>query len=92
MLCAPGGFRCRHAAFCLCVIIEPGLMKLLGEGGTPKPFVMCGELKSSISLLRSIPVDPDMTLEPKLREKKKAQVLRGRPAGPEPLADSPTSG
>lgn len=41
-------------------------MKLFGEGGTPKPFVMCGELKSSISLLRIIPVDLDMTLEPKL--------------------------
>lgn len=43
-------------------------MKLFGEGGTPKPFVMSGELKSSISLLRSIPVDLDMTLEPKLQE------------------------
>lgn len=41
-------------------------MKLLGEGGTPKPLVMSGELKSSISLFRRIPVEPDMTLEPKL--------------------------
>lgn len=46
-------------------------MKLLGEGGTPKPFVMYGELKSSISSFKSIPVDPDMTLEPKLRENNK---------------------
>lgn len=42
-------------------------MKLLGEGGTPKPFVMSGELKSSISLLRMIPVEFDLTLEPKLQ-------------------------
>lgn len=46
-------------------------MKLLGEGGTPKPFVMFGELKSSISLFRSIPVDRDRTLEPKLHENDK---------------------
>lgn len=43
-------------------------MKLLGEGGTSKPFVMLGELKSSISLFIRIPVDLEMTLEPKLRE------------------------
>ena len=29
----------------------PGLMKLFGEGGTPKKFVMFGGEKSSISLL-----------------------------------------
>lgn len=46
-------------------------MKLLGEGGIPKPLVMYGELKSSISSLKMIPVDPDMTLEPKLGNKKK---------------------
>lgn len=48
-------------------IISPGLIKLFGEGGTPKPFVMNGELKSSISLLRIIPVDLDKTLEPNLQ-------------------------
>lgn len=41
-------------------------MKLFGEGGIPNPLVMCGELKSSISSLKMIPVDRDMTLEPKL--------------------------
>lgn len=45
-------------------------MKLFADGGTPKPFVMSGELKSSISLLRMIPVDLDITLEPKLRGRK----------------------
>lgn len=49
-------------------------MKLLGEGGTPKPLVMNGELKSSISLLRRIPVDPDMTLEPKLQDNRKHRI------------------
>jgi len=29
----------------------PGLMKLFGEGGTSKSFVILGEEKSSISLL-----------------------------------------
>lgn len=43
-------------------------MKLLGEGGTPKPFVMYGELKSSISSLKMMPVERDITLEPKLGE------------------------
>lgn len=46
-------------------------MKLLGEGGIPKPLLMYGELKSSISSLKMIPVDPDMTLEPKLKQKEK---------------------
>lgn len=49
-------------------LATPGWMKLLGEGGIPKPLVMYGELKSSISSLKMIPVDPDMTLEPKLKE------------------------
>lgn len=53
-------------------------MKLLGEGGTPKPFVMSGELKSSISLLRIIPVDLDMTLEPKLQEDDNHRGLKVR--------------
>lgn len=33
-------------------------------------MVMYGELKSSISSLKMIPVDPDMTLEPKLKQEK----------------------
>lgn len=44
-------------------------MKLLGEGGTPKAFVMYGELKSSIISLKMIPVERDITLEPKLHIK-----------------------
>lgn len=44
------------------------MMKLLGDGGTSNPLVIYGELKSSISLLRMIPVDPDMTFDPKLQE------------------------
>lgn len=51
----------------VCVDLKPGLMKLFGDGGTPKPFVTNGELKSSISSFRSIPVEFDMTLEPKLQ-------------------------
>ena len=43
-------------------------MKLFGEGGIPNPLVMYGELKSSISSLKMIPVDRDMTLEPKLEK------------------------
>lgn len=62
---------------CVLVSISPGLMKLFGEGGTPKLFVMSGELKSSISLLRIIPVDPDMTLEPKLRDKNDRWDIKG---------------
>lgn len=61
---------------CVCVCLMsaltlPGLMKLFGEGGTPKPLVMNGELKSSISLLRIIPVNLDLTLEPKLQGRRK---------------------
>lgn len=41
-------------------------MKLLGEGGMPNAFVMYGELKSSILSLKMIPVERDITLEPKL--------------------------
>lgn len=48
-------------------VSSPGWIKLLGEGGIPNPLVMYGELKSSISSLKIIPVDRDMTLEPKLR-------------------------
>lgn len=42
-------------------------MKLLGDGGIPKPLVIYGELKSSISSLKMIPVDRDITLDPKLK-------------------------
>lgn len=51
-------------------------MKLFGEGGIPKPFVMYGELKSSISSLKMMPVDLDMTFEPKLKTKKQKKGMR----------------
>lgn len=64
--------RCVCVRACLVAALTlPGLMKLFGEGGTPKPLVMNGELKSSISLLRIIPVDFDLTLEPKLQGRNK---------------------
>ena len=43
-----------------------GWMKLFGDGGKSKPFVMFGELKSSISSLKIIPVDFDRILAPNL--------------------------
>lgn len=43
-------------------------MKLFGEGGIPNPLAIWGELKSSISSLKIIPVDRDMTLDPKLEK------------------------
>lgn len=53
-------------------------MKLLGEGGTPYPLIIRGELKSSIWLFNNTPVDEDMTLEPKLWQKKKTSLLQTR--------------
>lgn len=44
-----------------------GRMKLWGEGGTPKELVTLGELKSSISLLKMMPVLGDITTAPKLK-------------------------
>ena len=44
----------------------PGRMKFVGEGGTPNEFVTLGELKSSIWLLKIIPVFGDIFMEPKL--------------------------
>ena len=41
-------------------------MKFASEGGSPKELVNLGELKSSISLLRSIPVCGERTPLPKL--------------------------
>ena len=41
-------------------------MKLFGEGGTPKPLVMLGAEKSSISSLKITPVCGDITVEPNL--------------------------
>ncbi len=46
-------------------------MKLLGEGGMPKPLVMLGDEKSSISSLKITPVCGDITIDPKLRLKRK---------------------
>jgi hypothetical protein len=48
----------------------PGLMKLDGEGGMPKAFVMLGEEKSSISSLNNIPVRFPVTPEPNLQFRK----------------------
>lgn len=45
----------------------PGAMKLATEGGTPKPFTMWGELKSSISLLKMMPFTGERRSEPKLQ-------------------------
>ena len=45
----------------------PGWMKLTGDGSTPKSFVMFGEEKSSIWSLKTIPVDGDITSDPKER-------------------------
>lgn len=42
----------------------PGWMKFASEGFTPKKLVMLGEEKSSISLLRTMPVSVS-NLEPK---------------------------
>ena len=46
----------------------PGLMKLFGEGGTPKWLVMLGAEKSSISSLSMIRVRGDISREPKLEQ------------------------
>lgn len=43
----------------------PGRMKLAGEGGGTSPVVFSGMEKSSISLLRMMPVLGDMNLDPK---------------------------
>ena len=46
----------------------PGLMKLVGDGGSLKKFVMFGEEKSSISSFKIIPVEGDMMPDPKLHK------------------------
>jgi hypothetical protein len=51
----------------------PGCILLESEGGIPKSFV-APLLKSSISLLRSIPVDGDMTFDPKLQSKQRLGI------------------
>ena len=53
-----------------------GRIKLLGEGGTPKELVTLGELKSSISLLKMIPVWGDITTAPKLQNNKSIKSIR----------------
>ena len=45
----------------------PGRMKFVGDGGTPNAFVTLGELKSSISLLKIMPVLGDILMEPNLK-------------------------
>jgi len=44
----------------------PGRIKFAGDGGRPKPLVIFGELKSSISSLNIIPVDTERIIAPKL--------------------------
>ena len=46
----------------------PGAIKLIGLGGTPKKLVIFGELKSSISSLRRMPVCSELNPAPKLME------------------------
>ena len=48
--------------------ILPGAMKLLGEAGTPKKFNSPGVEKSSISLLKMMPVLLPKTFDPKLEK------------------------
>ena len=45
----------------------PGLMKLAGDGDTPKSLVMLGNEKSSIWSLRIIPVEGDIISDPNTR-------------------------
>ena len=47
----------------------PGSMKLLGEAGTPKELTAPGVEKSSISLLKIIPVRFPIRFDPKLEIK-----------------------
>jgi hypothetical protein len=46
----------------------PGFIKFALEAGTPKEFVVFGVEKSSISLLKRIPVFDPTTFEPKLQD------------------------
>ncbi len=45
----------------------PGSIKLLGDGATPKKFFFPGVEKSSISLLKIMPVRVERYFEPKLQ-------------------------
>lgn len=47
----------------------PGAIKFAGDGGSPKPLVILGELKSSISSLNIIPVDFERIIAPNLLNK-----------------------
>lgn len=46
----------------------PGFIKLVGEGGTPNPFIMLRDEKSSIWLLIIIPVLTDLAMDPNLEK------------------------
>ena len=48
--------------------ILPGTMKLVGEAGTPNTFTVPGVEKSSISLLKMMPVLLPKTFDPKLEK------------------------
>lgn len=62
----PGDLLKQQAEKCASKAL-PGAMKLATEGGTPKPFTMWGELKSSISLLKMMPFTGERRSEPKLQ-------------------------
>jgi len=47
----------------------PGRIKFAGDGGSSKPLVILGELKSSISSLNIIPVDFERIIAPNLLNK-----------------------
>ena len=48
---------------------RPGLIKLAGEGGKLKLFVIFGEEKSSISSFKTIPVEVLVITAPKLEKR-----------------------
>lgn len=60
---------------CLMSKVLPGLMKLAGDGGTPKKLVMFGAEKSSISSLSTMPVCVDRIPAPKLLSGVKKQNI-----------------
>lgn len=54
----------------------PGFMKFDGDGGKSKPFVMFGELKSSISSLNIMPVLTERFIAPKLQSQLMKLILK----------------
>ena len=54
----------------------PGAMKLLGEAGTPYEFTVPGVEKSSISLLKMMPVLLPTIFDPKLQRENRTRVFQ----------------